>query len=123
MDQDTDELEKVNHAVKTMWAEFSSEFAESDHTSSAYLVKWNYIHAYDQVWTNVALGMPLEGRVADSAVDAKTSARLLELTLERQSRVEGKIEQLVKGQQLLLILTSALFVTLVVSISMQQIAG
>ncbi len=94
MTYDPREREKIDHSVKAMWDELYSMYPDGQRTTPAYLVQWNRIHAYNEVWTKIAFEIPTEGRLADAAIDAKTSVRVLELVLEGQSRLEGKVDQL-----------------------------
>ncbi len=104
MEQVEEDRKKIEQKLKDEWEALASEFSEADRSSLAYLVKWNYLHAYERVWTDTALGLPLDGRFADAATDAKASLRLVECVLQRQFDAEAKINRLVRQQHLLLAL-------------------
>ncbi|MGQ0566497.1 MAG: hypothetical protein ACT4OK_15695 [Gemmobacter sp.] len=123
MTDEIQEIDKIDRAVKMKWEELHSVYAEDDRSSPHYLVQWNHIQAYREVWTNVAFEVPFEGRVADAAVDAKTSVKVLELVLERQARAEAKIDRIVGFQRTISSATSAIWILVLASAVFQYLSG
>lgn len=115
MVEEMDELDKVDRAVNQMWEELHSIYAEDDRSSVDYLVEWNRIHAYQQVMNDVAFGIPVEGRSANAAVDAKTAVRVLHTVLERQTRIEAKLDQILGVQKFVAPILVAVVAFLLVS--------
>jgi hypothetical protein len=123
MTEATREIDKVDRSVKEQLEELYSAFPESDRSSPSYLVQWNRIHAYNEVWKNVAFDLPLAGRVAEAAVDAKTTVRILELILERQARAEAKVDQIVSVQRTISSVMSALCLFLLAALVSQYFSS